>query len=815
VRIPFRQGIVRSQLDITQNPNFLQKTTVGINLLTNNGPLVLSLSHGASEYSHTEDVPITNAWPGIFQSGSDYWLFLDLDLLTAASTFGFTSLPPYTGPTPPPLPATDQHWFDTTNMKHKVWNQTVSQWVERIRIFVARLENGNTIEYDYPIGDSQVGVSRSMSNLANFYPSGRILFSDSGNPVSKATGEFFTSEDKFHIGASRVDSVRLESNVLEAVADQIISGFSVVKFNSFGKLLLAQYADIGNATLAIVTGDLMIGGKDSVIVQGAITNPTWQNNGWVINDLLWVKDNGELVNQDPNITNFSSYPTKQVPIARVIKDDTIIFEQGLGGVGKTGPASVSGGGGTSAPATDTEFGTVKLLNSTSSNIVVSTDASRLLVGPYASQVHGHVGQDVSITPVGDITASEVQSAFGQVAANKLSKLGDVLTGYLTLHANPVNDFHPATKLYVDNLVNGLVWKDPVKFINIIADNLMSAPPFPNFSDMYIVATGATGPWNGLAGRLVQWDGLSWLDRGLLSSQPAGTRFGVAMETNTTPQGSFIGNKNSIAILDNPVLGTWTFIIPNQNESVLVNNADSIHAYHQYVFDGIRWVEFAGPSSVIAGNNVTLTGNIIDTKDFGAGGTIDARFLQGYQPSDFVLSTGDSLTGPLLLSGNPTVGLEATTKDYVDTAVASGGAPLASNISFAPTGNLSGANVQIVLQELDTEKLGKVGGSLTGALTLSGNPTNANHAANKAYVDTGISSITPETVGYKHTQTISLVTWTITHGLGTEFINVSVFVNISATWTQMIPTNVEIVDSNNVQLTFSTARSGRAVIVGVL
>lgn len=46
-----------------------------------------------------------------------------------------------------------------------------------------------------------------------------------------------------------------------------------------------------------------------------------------------------------------------------------------------------------------------------------------------------------------------------------------------------------------------------------------------------------------------------------------------------------------------------------------------------------------------------------------------------------------------------------------------GAQLASNITFTPSGNLSSTNVQTALQELDSEKLAKTGGVITGVLEI--------------------------------------------------------------------------------------------------
>ena len=68
-------------------------------------------------------------------------------------------------------------------------------------------------------------------------------------------------------------------------------------------------------------------------------------------------------------------------------------------------------------------------------------------------------------------------------------------------------------------------------------------------------------------------------------------------------------------------------------------------------------------------------------------------------ADFLKLIGGTLTGALVLSGDPTLALHPATKQYVDT---------------------------------DFLKL--VGGTLTGALTLNADPTNDLHAATKQYVD---------------------------------------------------------------------------------
>jgi ligand-binding sensor protein/phage pi2 protein 07 len=81
-------------------------------------------------------------------------------------------------------------------------------------------------------------------------------------------------------------------------------------------------------------------------------------------------------------------------------------------------------------------------------------------------------------------------------------------------------------------------------------------------------------------------------------------------------------------------------------------------------------------------------------------------IQALTATNNLLKGGDTMTGQLVLSGDPVVGLGAATKQYVDSAGA-----LKLNLS---------------------------GGTMGGQLVLSGNPTVALGAATKQYVDAAIS-----------------------------------------------------------------------------
>lgn len=85
---------------------------------------------------------------------------------------------------------------------------------------------------------------------------------------------------------------------------------------------------------------------------------------------------------------------------------------------------------------------------------------------------------------------------------------------------------------------------------------------------------------------------------------------------------------------------------------------------------------------------------------------------GAAGAKFVDVSGDTMTGPLILSADPTVNLEAATKQYVDA-------------------------IGVALNSAITGKVAKNGDTMTAPLTLSANPTANLHAATKAYADAAV------------------------------------------------------------------------------
>jgi hypothetical protein len=117
------------------------------------------------------------------------------------------------------------------------------------------------------------------------------------------------------------------------------------------------------------------------------------------------------------------------------------------------------------------------------------------------------------------------------------------------------------------------------------------------------------------------------------------------------------------------------------------------------FNATQWDAYSSDATIKAyadAGDVTVTG-AFQSADTGLQTQITGK----------VAKTGDTLTGPLVLPGAPTLDLQASTKKYVDDSVAAaGGAGVsAAQVANTPSGTIQSTDVQAALNELDTEKAG--------------------------------------------------------------------------------------------------------------
>jgi len=146
----------------------------------------------------------------------------------------------------------------------------------------------------------------------------------------------------------------------------------------------------------------------------------------------------------------------------------------------------------------------------------------------------------------------------------------------------------------------------------------------------------------------------------------------------------------------------------------------------YLWDGSAWqpVTITSGELVFAGTYNASTNLVasVTTAGSGAGLTVGSALpAASTQNNRYYLVVTNSGTG----SGNaPAVALQApdhilsngTAWQFIDVS-GTIAAQTASNITFTPGGGITASNVQAAIEELDTEKLNKTGGTITGNLEI--------------------------------------------------------------------------------------------------
>lgn len=274
MKIPFRQGTVRYQQDSSGLPTFLQKSDLGssIDFVAANEPTLFTIAHRKTNYLHEEAITVLRAWTN-FKSGTDYWLYIDLDRVTGMRTFGHVKVEPTTSITPPARPVPDLHWFDVSTTTMKFWNGVA--WIECIRIFVAKYESGAVINVS-PLGSH---VANNTVNDAGF-----ILFGADGSPVrqnqNRTSFEFATTTTVFNTVTAKAVNLTLDSICISVKASEPLPEFSFVTRDpdstQTSSVLLAdrtkrKYHAIGMVQESCYTGDVGI-----LTQQGYVSNEQWK-----------------------------------------------------------------------------------------------------------------------------------------------------------------------------------------------------------------------------------------------------------------------------------------------------------------------------------------------------------------------------------------------------------------------------------------------------------------------------------------------------------------------------------------------------------
>ena len=281
---------------------------------------------------------------------------------------------------------------------------------------------------------------------------------------------------------------------------------------------------------------------------------------------------------------------------------------------------------------------------------------------------------------------------GYGITNALALTGGILTGALTLNADPTNALHAATKQYVDNLVQGLDAKQSVKAATIsnitlsglqtIDDVILSTSDrvlVKNQTDtkqngIYVVASGS---WT----RALDFDGTP-------TNEISGGEF-VFVE-----QGTINGDNGFVVISNGPItIGT----------------------------SNISFTQFSGAGQVIPGSNLTKSGNTLSLSDSISLTSVTATAFIGTLTGNASSATKLATLRTISLSGDATASgtFDGSGNLNLTTTLSNSGvvAGTYKSVTVDAKGRVtSGTNPTTLAGYGITDALSISGGTLTGNVT---------------------------------------------------------------------------------------------------
>jgi hypothetical protein len=270
MKIAFRQGIIRYQSDRDGKPEYLVKSSNDgryLDLNVRPDPCVITFAQGSTNYTIEETKQVVHAWGPFQPIGQTQYLYWDIDTISSILTRGFTILALFVGPTVPTNPQQDQHWFDLTSNRMKVWNGY--SWIERIRLFAGTYDSTAIILPMFlgsQIGDNTQDVS------------GIILKDDQLVPLRKNDRTFLTSETNIQITSASNNThsaIRFESLLTYVKAAEFIPSYSCVSFAASSTVMLGRYTNTTTLINGIVTEDMYIGDVSRLVTSGVVFNEQW------------------------------------------------------------------------------------------------------------------------------------------------------------------------------------------------------------------------------------------------------------------------------------------------------------------------------------------------------------------------------------------------------------------------------------------------------------------------------------------------------------------------------------------------------------
>jgi len=365
--------------------------------------------------------------------------------------------------------------------------------------------------------------------------------------------------------------------------------------------------------------------------------------------------------------------------------------------------------------------------------------------------------DGTMLDQGDITHANLTGLSADDHPQYTLKAGDIMTGFLTLHADPTNNLHAVTKQYVDTEftnwehhdLNGLGDDDHPQYVLVIGDTMtgfltLSADPTANLhaaTKQYVDSALSTFSHSSLTG----------LGADDHTQYHNDTRGDLRYYTQS---------QLDAGQLDNRYYRENEFIVisagaGDSGKPIVMDAAGKIDSSLYDLSD----IDHTQISNIGNNSHTVIDSHILDGTIHFIESTIVHANIAGLSANDhpqYVLDAGDTMSGFLTLHADPVNALHATTKQYVDNRF--------TNLNHHDLiGLADNDHPQYVLDSGDI---------MTGFLTLHADPTNNLHATTKQYVDSRSHSSLLNLGADDHTQYHNDARGDARYFQETEFISVS-------------------------------------------
>lgn len=357
------------------------------------------------------------------------------------------------------------------------------------------------------------------------------------------------------------------------------------------------------------------------------------------------------------------------------------------------------------------------------------------------------------TQLGDLIADPLTKVYVDTEiGKKLSKAGDAMAGFLTLHAAPNADMHAANKQYVDSNLTSHSSDDALHMTaeqNTWLDAVTATAAEVNH------LSGTTDNVQFQIGERLRLDG-GTLTGGLTLAADPTTLLHAATK-------QYVDGKDALALQKAGGVMTGAIVLPGAPTADLhastkkyVDDSAYAHATNESLHmtsEQNAWIDAITATATelnhLSGITANVQGQINDKLELAGGTMTGALVLNGAPTADMqaanrkyvddlaftkLTKAGGTMTGPLVLAGNPAADAEAVNLGYLNTRI--------SAEQTTTTGQVA-------------TRVAKTGDTMTGPLVLPGAPTQDLQAATKLYVDDAFSAL-EETSGAAVTTLIGQV-----------------------------------------------------------